>query len=320
MLAYASLKIIWWMLLGLLFIGFAITDGFDLGAAALLTWVARKDTERRVVLNALGPVWESNQVWLILGAGAIFAAWPLVYAVSFSVLMVPLMLVLACLILRPVAFKFRSKLKHGVWRCVWDHILCGAGMLPALLLGVAVGNAMLGLPYSMDDSLRISDHSNFLVLLRPFALLCGALSLSLLLTQGALYLAIKTEAPIRTRALSSALFSGVTSIILFILGGVLLRSQAGYLLASTLDPNAAGGLLTKVVLHQPGAWLHNYSQYPWTQLAPSLGLFGLVMAVVLRFVGEGRVAFVGHSLGIVGVITTVGVEYVPLYTAVVTRF
>ncbi len=113
MFDYESMRLIWWALLGILLIGFAVMDGFDLGVAILLPCVARTDVERRIVINTVGPVWEGNQVWLILGGGAIFAAWPTLYATAFSGFYLAMFLVLAALILRPVAFKFRSKVEHA---------------------------------------------------------------------------------------------------------------------------------------------------------------------------------------------------------------
>src|SRR6202521_1666921 len=142
MLDYETLRLVWWLLLGTLLIGFAVMDGFDLGAAMLLPFVARTDNERRIVLNTVGPVWEGNQVWLILGAGAIFAAWPMLYAVAFSGFYLAMFLALAALILRPVSFKFRSEIENPLWRTFWDFALFISGVVPALIFGVAVGNAL----------------------------------------------------------------------------------------------------------------------------------------------------------------------------------
>ena len=116
MFEYATLRVIWWLLLGVLLAGFAIMDGFDLGVAALLPFLGKKDGERRVIINTVGPVWEGNQVWIILGAGAIFAAWPTVYAVSFSGFYLAMFLLLATFIVRPAAFKYRSKMPAQAWR------------------------------------------------------------------------------------------------------------------------------------------------------------------------------------------------------------
>ena len=130
---YDVLRVIWWALLGVLLIGFALTDGFDMGVGALLPFVARSDTERRVVINTVGPVWEGNQVWFILGGGAIFAAWPPLYAVSFSGFYLAMFVVLAALIVRPVAFKYRSKREGRAWRTRWDWALFAGGAVPALI-------------------------------------------------------------------------------------------------------------------------------------------------------------------------------------------
>ena len=125
---YENLRLVWWLLLGVLLIGFAVMDGFDLGVAALLPFVGRSDVERRVAINTIGPVWEGNQVWLVLGGGAIFAAWPPLYAVSFSGFYLAMFLVLASLILRPVGFTFRSKIDNPVWRSIWDWALVISGV------------------------------------------------------------------------------------------------------------------------------------------------------------------------------------------------
>ena len=154
MFDYETLRILWWGLMGVLLIAFALTDGFDLGVATLLPFVARTDSERRMVINSVGPTWEGNQVWFILGGGAIFAAWPFVYAVSFSGFYLAMFLVLAALILRPVGFKYRSKRPDPRWRSGWDWALFIGGVVPALVFGVAVGNVLSGAPFRLDSDLR----------------------------------------------------------------------------------------------------------------------------------------------------------------------
>src|SRR6476659_11077464 len=168
MLDYATLRVIWWLLLGALLIGFAVTDGFDLGVAALFRWLGRDDDERRAVLETIEPVWEGNQVWLILGAGAVFAAWPLLYAASFSGLYFAMLLVLLALILRPVGFFFRNKLEDARWRNAWDWALFVSGAVPALLFGVAFGNLFLGVPFPIDDPGGPVYTGGFINLLHPF--------------------------------------------------------------------------------------------------------------------------------------------------------
>ena len=198
---YEIFRVIWWAILGVLLIGLAVMDGFDLGAAMLSPIIGKTDTERRVVINTVGPVWEGNQVWLILGGGAIFAAWPMLYAVAFSGFYFAMLLLLVALILRPVGFKYRSKLQGTGWRNFWDGALFIGGLVPALVYGVAFGNVLQGVPFTFDNFLRITYSGTFFGLFNPFALLCGILSVAMLLMHGGAYVACKTEGSIRARAL-----------------------------------------------------------------------------------------------------------------------
>ena len=182
---YETLRLIWWLILGVLLIGFAIMDGFDFGVAALLRVLGRSDEERRVLLETVEPVWEGNQVWFILGGGAVFAAWPFVYAAAFSGLYVAMFLLLLAFIVRPVGFGYRNKLADARWRNVWDWVLTVSGLVPMLIFGVAFGNLFLGLPFRLDVEMRMTYQGGFFALLTPFALLCGLLNIAMLLTHGA---------------------------------------------------------------------------------------------------------------------------------------
>lgn len=153
LISYEVLRAIWWLLLGILLVGFAVMDGFDLGTGMLLPFVGKTDLERRVVINAVGPVWEGNQVWLILGGGAIFAAWPQLYAVSFSGFYLAMFVILFALIIRPVAFKFRGKNEDLRWRNTWDWLLFVGGFVPALITGVAMGNVLQGVPFRLEPDM-----------------------------------------------------------------------------------------------------------------------------------------------------------------------
>src|SRR5690606_38256997 len=167
--------------------------GRDLGVGTLLPFVARTDDERRVLLNLVGPTWEGNQVWLILGGGAIFAAFPPLYAVSFSGFYLAMMVILLALILRPVGFKFRGKVNDPRWRQTWDLALFVVGIVPSLIMGVAVGNVLLGAPFHFDISMRIFYTGNFFQLLMPFALLAGLVSVGMIATLGATLIVGRTE-------------------------------------------------------------------------------------------------------------------------------
>ena len=140
MFDYEILRLIWWVLIGILLIGFAVTDGFDLGVGVLALVIGKNDTERRIMLNTIAPHWDGNQVWLITAGGALFAAWPMVYATSFSGFYVAMYITLAALWLRPLALDYRSKIEDPRWRQTWDYALCISGTIPAIIFGVAFGN------------------------------------------------------------------------------------------------------------------------------------------------------------------------------------
>jgi cytochrome d ubiquinol oxidase subunit II len=312
MFDYETLKVIWWLLLGVLLIGFAIMDGFDLGVGMLLPFIARTDTERRVVINTVGPVWEGNQVWLILGGGAIFAAWPALYAASFSGFYLAMLLVLAALILRPVGFKFRSKMPGLRWRYSWDWALFVGGAVPALVFGVAMGNLLKGVPFSFDSELRATYAFGLFDLLNPFALLCGIVSVAMLVTHGAVYLAIKTDGKLAQRARTISRFAAFAWVLLFSLAGIWLwKGQFGFAITAGAFPGAEPDPLAKAAVAQSGAWLANYSLWPATMLAPAVGLAAPLLVAGLARSRQRLLVFIVSSLGITGVIGSMGVSLFP---------
>jgi cytochrome d ubiquinol oxidase subunit II len=312
MLDYETLRVIWWVLLGLLLIGFAIMDGFDLGAAILMPFIGKTDEERRVVVNALGPVWEGNQVWLILGGGAIFAAWPYLYAVAFSGFYLAMFLVLAALILRPVAITYRSKVQNTLWRAIADWALFISGLVPALIFGVALGNALRGVPFRFDETMRMTYDGNLFGLLNPFALLCGLASVAMLIMQGGAFLAAKTDEPVAERAAHFGRIAALATIVLFALGGLWVAFGInGYAISSVLTPEGASNPMTKTVAVQAGAWFKNYGLYPASLAAPILGFIGTALAALLLAGKRHGLAFLASSLGVAGIVTTVGVSMFP---------
>lgn len=310
---YQTLRIIWWLLLGVLLIGFAVMDGFDLGTAALLPFVAKTDLERRVVINAVGPVWEGNQVWLILGGGAIFAAWPPLYAVSFSGFYLAMFAILFALILRPVGFKYRSKRDSAAWRSAWDWALFIGGFVPALVMGVAVGNVLLGVPFRFDLDLRIFyEGSTLFELLNPFSLLCGLLSVAMLVMHGAAWLALKTEGPVSERARAFGSMASIVAIALFALGGVWLwLGVEGYRITSDIVTAGASNPLAKAVERAPGVWFNNYAAHGWMMIAPALGFLGAVGGFLFLRAGREVPALLSTSASIFGIISTVGLSMFP---------
>ncbi|WP_062788828.1 cytochrome d ubiquinol oxidase subunit II [Novosphingobium capsulatum] len=312
-LDYETLRVIWWALLGVLLIGFALTDGYDLGVGALLPFVARTDQERRLVINAIAPHWEGHQVWFILGGGAIFAAWPFVYAVSFSGFYLAMFLVLAALILRPVAFKYRSKHADAAWRNRWDWALFVGGFVPALVFGVAVGNVLVGAPFRFDSDLRMTYEGTLLGLFTPFTLLTGLLSVAMLALHGAGWLAVKIEEGVvltRTRAI--ARIAALASIALFLIGGVMVaKGGMGLALTGAVNTQGPSNPLMSASVAAPGGWLANYSGHPWMVLAPVLGLLGPLVALVGVVKRSGALNLIGTALATTGIIATVGLSMFP---------
>ncbi|HYG05026.1 MAG TPA: cytochrome d ubiquinol oxidase subunit II [Stenotrophomonas sp.] len=314
LLDYTTLRLIWWLLLGILLIGFAVMDGFDLGVGTLLPLVARDDAERRLVVNTIGPVWEGNQVWLILGGGAIFAAWPPLYAVSFSGFYLAMFVILFALILRPVGFKYRGKLPSQRWRNNWDWALFVGGFVPALIMGVAVGNVLLGVPFHFDDSMRVFYTGSFFALLTPFALLAGLLSVTMLVAHGAAMLVIKTDGPVAERAIRYGSLSAVLAAVLFAAGGAWVAfGLPGYAVTSAQATDLATNplLKTAAIGATAGGWLHNYKTMPLTMLAPLVGLLGLLGNAVLLRARRGGLAFISSGAAIAGIILTVGLAIFP---------
>jgi cytochrome d ubiquinol oxidase subunit II len=309
---YATLQIIWWLLVATLLVGFALTDGFDLGVGTLLPLIGRTDTERRVLLNVLGPHWDGNQVWFILAGGALFAAWPLVYAAAFSGLYLPLLLVLFSLILRPGAFEYRSKVQDPRWRRTWDWLLFVGSFVPALLFGVAIGNLFVGLPFYLDSDLRTYYEGTIVGLLNPFGLLAGLTSMTLLAMHGGSYLQLRTEGVLRERAIILTRVAGLAMLATFLLAGFLLAAFInGYRIAEMPAVNDTIQPLAKEVVQMPGGWLSNYAATPLTLLAPLAGILGGVGVVLTSGWGRGLVPFVSSTIAVIGVLLTAGVSLFP---------
>jgi cytochrome bd ubiquinol oxidase subunit II len=312
-LDYGTLRIIWWLLLGVLLIGFAVMDGYDLGVAMLLPFVARTDSERRITINAIGPHWEGNQVWLILGGGAVFAAWPPLYAASFSGFYIAMFLVLVTLILRPVGFDFRNKFSDTSWRAFWDYALFAGGLVPSVVFGVAFGNLLQGVPFRIDDDLRIFyEGSGLWELLNPFGLLCGLVAAAMLATHGAIYLTLRTDSMVRARARRSAMVGALVTILLFALGGLWVwQGIDGYAITSVIVPDGPSNPLLKAVVRAPGRWFANYGAHPWMTIAPILGFAGPLIVLLCVSASRYALAFLASATGILGIIATAGVSMFP---------
>ncbi|OWV80853.1 cytochrome d ubiquinol oxidase subunit 2 [Rhizobium sp. R634] len=309
---YETLRLIWWLLLGVILIAFATTGGFDLGVGMLLPFVAKTDAERRVAINTIGATWEGNQVWLILGGGAIFAAWPPLYAVSFSGFYLAMFAILFALILRPVGFKYRSKRESVRWRNGWDWALFIGGFVPALIFGVAVGNVLQGVPFRFADDMRIFYEGSFFALLNPYALLCGLLSVAMLTMHGAAWLVLKASGPVAERARSYGSIAALAAIVLFALGGLFLWiGVGGYRITSDISSIGPSNPLLKSVAIENGAWLTNYSAHPWMIVAPVLGFAGAALAFLAMRARREVTTLIFSKVAILGIISTVGLAMFP---------
>lgn len=315
MIEYELLRIIWWVLIGVLLLGFSLTDGFDMGAMAIMPFVGKNDEERRAAINTIAPHWDGNQVWFITAGGALFAAWPMVYATAFSGMYWALLLVLFALFLRPVGFDYRSKLENTKWRNAWDWGLCVGGLVPALVFGVAFGNMFLGVPFELDATVRSHYAGNFFQLLNPFSVVCGLVSVAMLCAHGGAWLMLRTDGDLRKRSAKATQIMGILFLVCFIGAGAWLyfgNIQGYSLVAGSFDVNGASNPLVKqVVTDQNPGWMNNYSLYPITMVAPIVGILGGLIVVLAASKNKAGLSFAGTSLALCGAILTAGFALFP---------
>jgi cytochrome d ubiquinol oxidase subunit II len=276
-----DLPTIWFILVGVLLLGYAVLDGFDLGVGILHFVVGRSPADRRALMRTIGPVWDGNEVWLLTMGGALFAAFPLVYATVFSGFYLALMLLLLALIGRAVALEFRGHVDDPRWQRTWDVVFSAGSGLAALLLGVAVGNVAAGLPFSAGGDYE----GGLLGLLNPMGLLTGVVSLALFSTHGAIWLTIRTDGALRQRA------RRVASI--------------GWLLV------AAGWLALTALAWFGEPHLRTNFDGPLPWLAPISVAIGVVALAVTTARGAGTPAFIASSLAMVGLVATLGISLYP---------
>jgi len=271
-----TLNIVWFILVTVLFIGFFFLEGFDYGVGILLPFLGKKDEERRAIVNTIGPVWDGNEVWMLTAGGALFASFPQVYATLFSGFYLALVLMLAALILRGVAFEFRSKRDSAAWRSNWDWAIFVGSALPALLWGVAVGNLMRGV--AIDANMNY--WGGLLPLLNPFSILAGLVFVALFTMHGANFLSRKVEAEIAARAKSTAFVAWIVATVLtvafvvwtFFATDILTKSGVNGLIPAVL---AALALLVT-------GWMIRTGKSGWAFIT---GALTIVFATVMVFAG-----------------------------------
>jgi cytochrome d ubiquinol oxidase subunit II len=308
MFDYDTLRFIWWALIGVLIIGFAVTDGLDMGVGMLSRLIGKNNDERRSIINTVAPHWDGNQVWLVTLGGAIFAAWPLVYATAFSGFYFAMMLTLFALFFRPLAFDYRSKVDHNTWRESWDNLLFLGSFVPALVFGVALGNLLQGVPFDLNEFMRSSYHGSFWQLLNPFALISGLLSVSMLLALAGGWVSIRADKVLMERAEKIKLYFNLISLVLFAVAGVYMYfAEFGYAITSGVTSNMQSVPTIKTVELSP--WFNNYDTYPIMQLFPALGLAFFALSVATY--KSKIISYLSTNLAIIMVIITFGTAMFP---------
>ncbi len=277
----SGLQVTWFFLIGLLLAVYAVLDGFDLGVGFWYLFT-RREKDRRTLLRSIGPFWDGNEVWLLTGAGAIFAAFPHVYATVFSGFYLPMMLIVFSLIFRAVAIEVRNKKSSPGWTRAWDTAFAIGSILPAFLFGVALGNILRGIP--LDESMNFT--GSFFGLLNPYALLIGVVAVWMLATHGALYIAWKTDGDLHERARGWAQTSWVAYLILFVLASLI------------------------TVATQPHL-LHNHHAAPALWIFQILAVVMIVLIGVFNRRGRARAAFAMSCIAIVAVMAKTGVGLFP---------
>jgi cytochrome d ubiquinol oxidase subunit II len=322
-----GLRVLWFMLLGVLLAGYAVLDGFDLGVG-ILHLGARDDRERRIFLNSIGPLWDGNEVWLVTFGGALFAAFPEAYATAFSAFYLAFMLLLFALIFRAVSMEFRSKRGSAAWRAFWDAAFFSASLAAALLFGVAVGDSMLGIPIAADHEFA----GTFLGLLRPYALLVGALNVSLLALHGSLYLQLKTEGKLQERVHRWSWRAFGVFLTLYLSTTIVTLARVPRALANferlpwlwavvAVSVLALANIPCSLYLRRPG-WAFLSSA---AAIASLIALFGAALYPNLIVsslnpawsLSVANAASSEKTLGIMAVIAALGLPFVLSYTAVI---
>ena len=276
------METLWFSIVAFMITVYVILDGFDLGAGIIHLFAAKTDTERRTILNAIGPVWDGNEVWLLAAGGTLYFAFPLLYASSFSGFYLPLMIVLWLLIMRALGIEFRHQIHHPLWKSFWDVVFCVGSLLLSIFFGAALGNVIRGVPLQADGYFFAPLWTTFTVqpeagILDWFTVLMGLVSLSTLTVHGANFIAVKTAGNLQTRARAAARAAW---------WGMLLTSVAALMSVNAIRPQV---------------WA-NYATHPWGWIFPALGLTGLVGSLLFNLKGHDMRAFLSSALFIAGML------------------
>ncbi|QJC28167.1 cytochrome d ubiquinol oxidase subunit II [Enterobacteriaceae endosymbiont of Plateumaris braccata] len=310
MLDYNVLCIIWWFLIGILVIGFLITDGLDMGVGILLFIIGKNNLERRVMINSIAPHWDGNQVWLITVGGALFAAWPIVYATLFSSFYIAMIIMLLSLFLRPVGFEYRSKIKSYKWQNVCDILISIGSIIPPIIIGIAMGNLLKGIPFYIDRYFSIHSTLHFFNLFNIFSIIISMTSVTMFINQASTYLQLRiNDKDISYKAHIITLISSIILIVFFILSFInTMFYIKGYKLSIM---NGIINLNKKEVLHTYGSWFANFEIHNYSLIIPLICLILPVCTIIYSQLKNKIMTFICSSLTITFIVFTVGITMFP---------
>jgi cytochrome d ubiquinol oxidase subunit II len=311
MIDYAVLKVVWWMLIGLVLMLYGTTAGYDLGITVILPFL-KKESHKRLALNISGPTWDGNQTWLVFAGGGLFVVWPVAYALSFSGFYAAILMILWPFFLRPLGYDYRGKIDNPKWRRFWDWGLFVSSFLPVVVFGVAFGNLLQGVPFYFDPKTMQSFYTgNFAGLMNPFGILCGLVSASMIIMHGASWLARRSRGDFQVKARGiQYVLTWITLVLFLVAGWWLMTRVAGYTLVSqpavpTQDP------LHNVVTSALGAWTANYVMAPWKYYPIVIAFLGLVLTLIFNRARQFHYAFWSSVFSVSGIIGTAGATLFP---------
>ncbi|MCK5888901.1 MAG: cytochrome d ubiquinol oxidase subunit II [Methylococcales bacterium] len=307
---YEMMRVIWWWLLGIPLVGFAIMGGADLGVGLLL-YLGKDNHEKEMIINTTKTTWQSSQLWLILTIITLFSAWPIAYSVAFSSLSFVLIIALCTLFLRPLGFLFQHKLSCEKWQNHWNRAIFLSALLPSFLFGLIIGNLLTGLPFQLDVDMRLVYHGDFFTIFSLFSVVSGLLSTFLFAMQGAAYLQLKTEGDIQRKAQKALFSSALLTLLVFAAAGYWAIFLEGYHILSLLDTNAPSTPLENLVKKGNGLWLDNYGHYAHLWMLPASTLVTAVLSFCYALLHRPKHAFFYSSLTTAAIILTIGCSMFP---------
>ena len=310
MLEFSILKIVWWMIVGVILMVYASTAGFDLGVTLIMPFL-RKEVDRRVALNASAPTWDGNQTWIVFAGGALFVVWPLVYSTAFSGMYFAMFAIVWGFFLRPPGYDYRSKIDSALWRRFWDWGLFTSSLIPVFIFGLAFGNCFHGYPFYFDTiTMRSFYVGGFGSLLNPIGIYCGIMALLMTIMHGFAYLARRTENPLRQTARVGHVISTLLTLAMFITAGFFVAHMPGYILESSpVDPRNVP--FDNVVSIKNGAWLESLNVYEWKRFAPGMMIVGALLSLWANYFRWYATCFWGSAMCVSGIIATAGATLFP---------